>query len=364
MPDLEIPSGSSTSETAGNVVDAFEAADSAPTPEPSPTPSEPPPTAPPSEPAPTPGEPVITAPAVPVVPRSEAEQLLHDAGYKHGKKPDGRENYIPHSKVVKILENGLREGKGQFGAQFKAVETEAKQLRAQREDIQRDILGDPETFLSKLATVDPRYRRFLEPRAPAPAQAAPANGNGDRPKPDIDLGKFAPEYAGQWTYSVEGVQKLAQWEAAQILDARLKPLEDRDKAAQSHAETVRIVQAAHQRVQGTLQEAQGWPQFGPMAADGSLTEFQTAVLGRLQADSKTAAEQGRRPAMTLKEAYQEERIARLAEDDTAKRARILDELNAAPKGTAVPRSGSDTPRKTPAISTSDIASKVLSRMER
>lgn len=357
MPDLDIPAGNTTAETAGNVVDAFESADATPTPDPSPAPSDPPPTAPPAEPTPSPSEPVITAPAAPVIPRSEAEQLLHDAGYKHGKKPDGRENYIPHSKVVKILENGLREGKGQFGAQFKAVETEAKTLRSEREEIHRDILGDPDTFIGKLAAVDPRYRKYLEPREPVP-QAIPANGNGDRPKPDIDLGN------GNWTYSVDGVEKLAAWKAEQLLNARLKPLEDRDKAAQTHAETVRMVQAAHQRVTGTLHEATSWPQFGPMAADGSLTEFQTAVLGRLQQDSKTAAQQGRRPQMTLKEAYQEERIARLAEDDTAKRARILDELNAAPKGTAVPRSGGDTPRKSTAISTSDIASKVLSRLER
>lgn len=330
----------STAEVASQAFDAFEAAESNGTDD-----GETSAAAPVAEPAAEPK----AAPVAKTL--TEAEQLLHDAGYKAAKKPDGRDNYIPHSKVVKIIENGLAQGKGAFGQKYQALETEATTLKQHMAELRADLSGDPKAFLSKIAEADPRYKVFLEP------QAAPAVPS-DRPAPDVDLGN------GQMTYSLEQNDKLIEWKARQMLEERFKPIEEREAQIKARAKQAEAQRAFQTRYQQTMTEAQTWPGFGSMAPDGSLSEFQQAVLGRLTADSEKAAAAGKRPSMTLREAYLEVHAERLSTDHNKVRETILKELNGAPRSTAVSRSGGETAKIPAGASTADIAARTLERLER
>lgn len=346
----------STADAAEQVIDAFDAADSSgdaaadsggTAPDPQPAAAEAPQAAtgqPPAEPAPK---------------LSEAEQLLHEAGYKTDKKPDGREHWIPRSKVLKIIENGITHGKGEAGQKYQALQSEAATLRGHLEQLRTGVAGDPKAFLAELAGIDPRYKVFLEPQA-APAAQQPAP-DAEMPQPDLPL----PD--GSRTYSLEGIQKLLEWNTRRIeakMDERLKPWAERDKAEQQRAQQERQMAELQTRTQEQMKEAQTWPLFGPIAADGNLTDFQAAVLGELRKDSEEAKAAGRRPTLTLEGAYIRVATPRLTEDDNARRARLLKEIQAAPKSTAVPRTGGEAPRNGGSPTTADIAARTLDRLER
>lgn len=349
----------STADVASQVIDAFEATETTGSEASEPTAAaEPSSAAAPSATDPAP------APAVVAPPLSEAEKLLHEAGYKSAKKPDGRDNYIPHSKVVKIIENGINQGKGEFGQRYQALETEATTLRDLVGNMQRAATGDPRAFLEDLARHDPRYRAFLEP--PAAAQAPAPSFDGHMPEPDYQL----PD--GSRTYSLDGIQKqLIPWLTSAItkqletkVDERLKPWTEREKAEQARAEQQQVMEAVSARARDAMTEAQKWPMFGQLPADGSLTEFQSAVLKRMQDDTAAAKAANRRPSMTLKEAYLEEKAERLTPDYHKMRGKVLEELQSAPKGTAVARTGGEAPRAAAALSTADVAARTLARLEK
>lgn len=304
-----------------------------------------------------------SAPAIVQPAPTEAEKLLAADGYKTAKKPDGRENYIPYSKVVKIIENGLNQGKGQFGAQHQALQQEHTTLKstyAQVRPVLEALDQGPEAFLAEAAKHDPRYKAFLETRSQPAAAPVPL----DLPAPDYVL----PD--GSKTYSLKGIsenlipfivtQATKQAEAA--ADARLKPITEREKKAAEDAKVAEWETQKRERTQSTLKEAQGWAYFGKLAEDGSLTEFQTSVLEELRKDSAEAEAAGRRPSLSLEGAYLRVATPRIAEDDAKKRARWAEEHNRAAKASpTVGRTGGETPRVGPS-DTHSIASRVYDRL--
>ena len=283
---------------------------------------------------------------------SEADQLMLDAGYDKDEK-----QRIPKPKVRRIIENGLRKGREAFDLQRTTLETELKTSRGQLAELQQGVTGDPRAFLTELASIDTRYKVFLEPPA---APAEPARDDDPEPGPDLPIGN------GQKTFSLEGMRAVREWDRRQSMkeiDTRLQPFTDREKAAGQRTERQAFERQLHQTMSTQMQEAQTWPLFGSMAQDGSLTPFQQEVLGALEADSTAARAAGQRPRLTLEGAYLKISAPRFAENDKAMRARILAELNTAPKGTSVSRGPTDAPR-TGTVSTSDIAAKTLARLER
>src|SRR5688572_29167368 len=95
---------------------------------------------------------------------TDAEKLLHAEGFTVPRRDDGRENRIPYSKVVKIIENGINQGKGQFGEKYKAVEAERDTYRADLDEMYTDLRGDPWAFVEKIAQHDPRYSDIVKLR--------------------------------------------------------------------------------------------------------------------------------------------------------------------------------------------------------
>jgi len=343
----------STAEVAANVIDAFEQTEtsdsaidvSGETPEPA------------AEPAAEPVAEAAAAPepkAEPSPEDAEIEALLAEFGFKEARKPDGREHYIPRSKVLKMIGSGLKRGQEKWTTERSLIEQQANEYRGYVEALRQGVQGDETAFLRELASIDPRYARFLEPQAQPQAQAPAVD---DRPQPDVDLGN------GQWTYSREQNEKLIEWKARQLLDARLKPIEEQTKAEKERLEREQFERGVRERAQTLMAEAQTWPLFGQLPADGkSYTPFQTEVLTELQKDSERARAEGRRPQMSLRQAYLEV-YARHQQPDKI-RERLLSEMKQAPRSTAVARGSTDLPKPTGPVSTQDIAARTLARLER
>lgn len=297
---------------------------------------------------------------------SDEEKLLAEFGFKHAKKPDGRDHYIARPKVLQMLASGLKRGTERWASERTALDSKVQALETDLSQFVASVQGDPKAFLSELANHDPRYRAFLEPQAaPQTAQQAAPASMGDRPGPDVQLSD------GSRTYSLEGIQKLLDWNTARVeaqltakVDERLKPLAEREKAEQSRVETERAFQQVHQRATESIKEAESWPLFGKYDPN-NLNEVQQEIMAALKADSDAAKAAGRRPTMSLHSAYMKVVGPKLMADDQTRRERLLKELNGAPRSTSVPRAGGEQVKApTGPLSTTDITARTLARLER
>jgi hypothetical protein len=313
------PSGPTTSQDiAARTLASLEQAEAAPEPEP---------------------EVAQTAPDEPVT-LSDAESILRDFGFKQGTKPDGREHYIPRSKVVQALDKALKVAseKAQSGwsSERTTLETARQQAESALQEIRTLITGDPAAFLQQLSQIDARYANW----APATTQTAPA----------------LPADAT--------LEQAIEWKANQILEQRLKPLQEREAAREREQQMRSVQEKMQSTVSATLKEAESWPFFGPMAADGSLTPFQQSVLDDLKIDSAEAARTGR-PPRSFEAIYIKRATAAMTEKDQTARERILAELQKTPASTGISPSMAQTPRKVGGMrSTADIAADVAARLER
>lgn len=278
---------------------------------------------------------------------SEEEQLLHEFGFKDARRPDGREHYISRSKVLRMIASGLKRGQARWEGEKTGLVTERDRYKADFEQMIADVRGtDTRAFLERLAGYDPRYRAFLEQRVEAP----PAAQEDPEPGPDVDLGN------GRFTYSIEGLKKRDEWRERQWekkLDARLKPLTEREQADKERADMETRRQQTEARATDLLKEAQTWPMFGSFAADGTLTPFQQEVLAAFKAD----------PKLTLHQAYMKVATPKWSADRNAVRQELIEEQNKAPRSTAVTRTA-EPARTVGPVSTRDIAARTLAALEK
>jgi hypothetical protein len=294
----------------------------------------------------------------PEVPLSPAAAFLLKQGHKL-KKDDGRDNWLPAKTIEGMLDRYMSEHRTTWDTERGTLDTARTTLQQQIDHLKRAVAGDPRAFLAEIAQMDPRYQAFLEAPAPAPSAARAM------PAPDVRLAD------GSATYSIEGLKQLLEWNTQQVeakllpqVDERLKPWAEREKEAQARQEQDRLTGEMKDRYTRQMGEAQTWPGFGKLADDGSLTPLQDAVLAELKHDSEAAAKAGRRPSMTLRQAYLEVHARQLAEDDTKRRAQWMKEQNDAPRSTSVTRGGVEHTRPRGPRSTEDIARDVGEQLER
>jgi hypothetical protein len=307
-------------------------------------------------------EPVESPPSPPEPARrltaqeQEIEDLLNEYGFKDAREPNGRENRIPRSKVLKMIASGLKRGQDRWASERTGIEQTAGEMRGQLDQLRQAVSSDPQQFLQQLAQVDPRYGQFLgRSQGPSSAIANPPSAIADMPQPDVPLGD------GSRTYSVEGLQSLIQW----AVDAKMMPkVEERfrpydEQRKQQQAERFEFQQ--RQQVQSQMQDAAAWPMFGALAADGSLTPMQQDVLNELQKDTQEARARGQRPQMTLRQAYLE--VFSRQQTPEKVRERVLAELKTAPTVPSLTRTGAEATRKPGPRSTADITREILRQSE-
>jgi len=274
-------------------------------------------------------------------PLSDEEQLLQDLGFKHRLKPDGREHYFPRSKMAAVIAEGLKRSREKWAAEHKPATEELEQLRTFRDGFREQLQGDETAFLNAIAQLDPRYKRFLEQRA---AEAQEQQQPDEEPKGDLDLGN------GVTTFSPQGLQKWLAWAVKQQLAPLHKEREEQKRLAAEAQE--QRAQAAEVRQQMT--DAQTWPNWQDYAPD---------ILKKLQEDTKAARAAGKRPRMTLREAYLDVKAERLAQGATHAREQAIADLKNAPRKTGL-GAGTEVPRTVGPSSTADIARRVIERAER
>lgn len=297
---------------------------------------------------------------------SAARKFLHKLGHSETNKRGGN-TYLPYGTVEKMLDKYAEEHGQTWTAEKTTLESQTKELQAHIEALRSAVSGDPKAFLSELAGIDPRYQSFLTPQQQERREQIADAANDPEPQPDYPIRDGAGNVIGM-TFSLEGQKKREAWLTRQLkrefqtdLDERFKPIQEREQAEQQRAEQQRIMGEVGQRTQQQMQEAQTWPLFGKLAEDGSLTEFQQAVLDELKADSAKAKTESRRPSLSLEGAYIRVASKRMTEDDAKKRERLLKEIDAAPKSTAAGRQTTDGTAKRGPRSSADIVREVIAK---
>lgn len=292
---------------------------------------------------------------------SAAAKFLLKQGHKM-KKDDGRDVWLPAKTVEGMLDRYVGEHRTTWDGERTTLSTKAQkaeELQGAIDQLRAGVGGDPKAFLSELAEIDPRYAAFLEQKAAA------ATVSEDMPPLDYPL----PD--GSRTYSADAIQtKLIPWLTQVIgkqlegtIDARFKPIAEREKAAQAQQQREAQQAQIHQTTQAQMQDAQTWPLFGKLAEDGSLTEFQQSVLDELVKDTAEAKTKGTAPKLTMEGAYIRASNKRYLEDDATKRARLLKEIADAPKSSALSRQTTDAPKTIGPRSTQDIVRATIAKLE-
>lgn len=246
-----------------------------------------------------------------------------------GKSVTGGENRIPYSRVKKIVAKSEKEAAAKLKAELegtytpKLAEFETK-VRDYEERLgkvaqfEHILENDPKQFLTMLSQV-PAYKEFFAyiDRLSAGQGAGrpnPSPGNAGipegMPQPDV------PQPDGSSVYSMEGLQKLLEWQAKQVEDRvqkqvtqRYAPIEQEWKTQQNMAKMAPIIQKQ-------LEDARTWPQF---------TENEGEILQALKADRN----------ISLEGAYRKVVFPKLQASRDEMRTSILAEIKARPQSTAV-----------------------------
>jgi hypothetical protein len=273
---------------------------------------------------------------------SEAERILIKAGFKDAKRGDGREFRIPRSKVIDLFNKQFGELRKESEGKYGSVEKERDGYKNDLTEFVNAIKGDPKAFLETLAGQDPRYQSFLTPQE---KRELAADAHDIEPKLVYDQGQDAFDKSMSARLAWERRQGVREAEAK--TQALVAPIAEREKAEKQRADAEKAQGEIRTKVRSQMDEAQTWPMFGKIAEDGTLTEFQEEVFAAFKAD----------PALNLHSAYMKVAGPRFTTDEATVRAKVMKEMQDAPKSTALPRSG-EAPRKVKSGSIRDAAAEV------
>jgi len=270
---------------------------------------------------------------------TEAERILIKAGFKDARRKDNSEFRIPRSKVIDLFNKSLEALKTEHQGKYGSVEKERDTFKADLTEFVNAIKGDPKAFLETLAGQDARYKSFLTPQE---KQAIAVDANDPEPQLILDQG---PDAYNKSFAAVRAWDKR-QWKREAVAEAQA-PFAEREKAEKQREQTEKAQGEIRVKVRGQMDEAQTWPLFGKIADDGKLTEFQQEVFDAFKAD----------PTLSLHSAYMKVAGPRFNADEATVRAKVMKEMQDAPKSTALPRSG-EAPRKVKTGSIRDAAAEV------
>lgn len=278
----------------------------------------------------------VVDPAAEKVAQNAAQALTtplpgDDFAKKHGLSPQGafgKENRIPYSRVKKIVGNAEKAKDDHWTAE-KTKWTEAETgyktkigdyegRLGQVAQFEQVMVNDKLKFLQMLTQI-PGYREIFEQIGQSKAQAGtpttPQPDPNAMPDPDQELSD------GSRVYSMEGLKALLSWQTKQAEDRiskRYAPIEQEWKA-NKQLET--IIPEINRQVA----EARQWPLF---------ETNEPAIVKALQAN----------PKLSLEGAYRQIVVPQLqsniASAEQSTRAKVIEELQKAPRSTSAPTSPS------------------------
>jgi len=293
------------------------------------------------------------------------EQLLKEE-LGPDKNERGKENKIPHSRVVKIVDNQvnarLEPVRAALGVEAKDFSVDKVVARiAQAKDMETEIQNNrngeflmdsnPEKFIRTLAAHHPGYKKFVDfldgtvkPAERAAEKPAVDLTNDPEPEPDFPLKDAAGVEIGR-TYSVAGMKKRDEWrdrqtEARIFANPKLKSVLDRDEAQAR-------ISAAEPGLKMQMDDARTWEGF---------SDSEQEILQVLVDDSKQAQVSGKY-THDLNSAYRKIvlpklKAARELAEKNAKEAEALGrkkaiaDIKKRPASTSIPANGGKTPEST------------------
>lgn len=286
---------------------------------------------------------------------SQDAPVLDEFDKKYGLAPNsssGRENRIPYSRVKKIADNSAKEAvtKAQEGwtkgletthvpvARYQELNAKVTDYESRLQGVARyeDILQNkPIEFLKKLVQM-PQYAAIFNQQQQTdqaqPQQSQAQVNNDPMPQPDQDGGN------GNLVYSMDGLNKLLDWNARQAENRVLQKMESRYKPLEDDYKRYQQVQQVMPAVQQQIADARTWKLFNENEGeivkilqqypDASLERaYQHVVWPKLQAELDGARSE-------------QETLKTSAKADRDKiRAEVLAELKAAPRSTSATTTG-------------------------
>lgn len=255
----------------------------------------------------------------------------------------GRENRIPYSRVKKIVAKAEKDAETRLRKEletsttpkFTELETKVKDYEGRLERVaqfEQILEQQPREFLGMLAK-HPAYKEFFEfvERAAQQGQTAEAPTQApvsDMPQPDQKLED------GSMVYSMEGLQKLLEWQSSQVeqrtikqVEQRYKPIEQQWQADQEYQKMVPVVEKQ-------IAEARTWDGFN---------ELEPKILDILKTDKTISLE---RAYMKAYQAHVAEEREKLTTDHNKVRTSVLAEIKKKPTASAAPSGGVKPTSKT------------------
>jgi hypothetical protein len=254
----------------------------------------------------------------------------------------GRENRIPYSRVKKIVERAEKEAIAKAQKDFDPVahpkfvelDTKVKDYEGRLERVaqfEQVMTQKPQEFLQMLSQV-PAYKEFFDFVRHAVDQARstqsnqPAGDTDPRPEPDVTLED------GTAVYSMEGLDKLQEWQARRIeaklsanYEAKLGEMRSQYDPIRQRFEQEQQMARIVPQVQQQIAEARTWPQFN---------ENEDAITKALQAN----------PNLSLEGAYRQVVFPKLVADRDTMYKSVLEEVKRGkPTTTATPARGATRP---------------------
>lgn len=288
----------------------------------------------------------------------EEEEADADAELGPAKDDKGKENKIPHSRVVKISANAAKKAvldlvssvaevvgfdktkvtPENFSQAMQSVAGEVVTLRgrvAAMDELGPIMESDGEAFIRILAKSNPeQYERFLAVIDGGEGGKKPTATEED-PEPLPDIPYTLPDGTKGTTYSLEGQRKREAWlirnvkrEIMADYDKRLKPIEDEKKTI---AQTERENQQLAINLKDLIDEMRTYEGF---------TENEPAIQTHLATIDKKVPF-----SKAIRQAYNAVVVKKLKDDAANARTKAMEELKKAGRPTGTPVGGAQPKKK-------------------
>lgn len=266
-----------------------------------------------------------SAPAA--APQDDIDKLLAAEGVQ--KDSIRGENRIPYSRTKKIIQNAQAKWKADYDKTVEAERQSWTQERSSLDNYKRQeevASADPDRYISLLASVDPRYQKFLSlvGKTDSAAPAAPAVDDDPEPQPQRDeQGNpyYTPDGWKAWqSWTRRQAVKEAKAEFEKTYGSTLKTVQEREQAARVIEARRPVVQAQMSRIINT---------YGAEL----VSTHQDAIVRVLR-----EAERAGQP-MSADAAAAQVLMPFIRQDEATIRQKVLDEMNrrpAAVRGTSAP----------------------------
>jgi hypothetical protein len=213
-------------------------------------------------------------------------KLLEELGYN----PPTKDNRMPYSKALRQIAEGVKKARAKDAeaSTKQSAEWKTKEERLSAfERMQQLANSDAEGFIRSLASQRPDlYARFLEAKREAATTSDKTETQTQRaadpePEPDVKYDDGSVGYsAAQFKSHNEWLIREGKRQATEAMEARIKPIEEREKRAVQRAQ---LAQSTH------AQEAKAEKRWGKL-----FTDNKDVILAAMVKDDELAKIERRR----------------------------------------------------------------------